>query len=287
LAVIGVIVAAIGPPLVSQISEFGEAIPSLLDEFRSSLPGSLAGSLGTGDLGSTLSEGLVSLGSSMSTAFGFMVKLTFIGVLGPYLAVSLPAIVRAGTRLLPRERREDFLRSVNASTTLVGNYILGNLAVSILAGIVAFAGLSLLGVPFALALAVWVAVVDAIPAIGATLGAIPALFVAATAGFGTLVGTLVFFVVYQQMENHLVIPVVMRRAVSISPAAVLIAILLGGAVAGVFGVILAVPIAALLKVLVFDRLVHERIISLNGEPGGPLKPARWRPGSRPGSRPLP
>jgi predicted PurR-regulated permease PerM len=95
----------------------------------------------------------------------------------------------------------------------------------------------------------WVAIADLIPMVGATLGAIVAVIVAFFHGFWTGVFTIVYFVVYQQTENYVVNPRVMKRAVDISPAAVIVAALVGASLLGFVGALLAIPVAASIKVL--------------------------------------
>src|SRR5204862_2987956 len=104
--------------------------------------------------------------------------------------------------------------------------------------------------PYALPLAMWVAIADLIPLVGATLGAIAGVAVAFFHSLGTGIGTAVFFLLYQQFENYVIQPRVMREAVNISAAAVLLAALTGATVLGFVGALIAIPIAASLKVIV-------------------------------------
>ena len=101
----------------------------------------------------------------------------------------------------------------------------------------------------------WVAIADLIPLVGATLGAVPAVIVAFFDSPGTGFATLAFFAVYQQIENYLIAPRVMTKAVDLSPAAVLVAALSGGALLGMVGVLLAIPAAAAMKLIASEILV--------------------------------
>jgi len=105
----------------------------------------------------------------------------------------------------------------------------------------------------------WVAITDLIPAVGATLGAILCVIVAAFAGIGALVATAIFFIVYQQVENYVIVPRVMKQAIDLSPAAVILAVLIGGSLAGFAGALLALPVAAVIKVLIRDLLPVDRV----------------------------
>jgi len=152
----------------------------------------------------------------------------------------------------------------------VGAYMIGNIVVSIIAGLAAFAALTGLAVPFAVPLAFVVAVCDLIPMIGATLGAAVCVLVAllATSLWPTTVLVAAFFVLYQQLENYLVAPRVMRGAVKLSPTAVLLAGLTGGTAPGLIGALMAIPVAAGVTVLLSEHLKARDAADINGTPMG-------------------
>jgi predicted PurR-regulated permease PerM len=141
----------------------------------------------------------------------------------------------------------------------VGDYMIGNLLISLAAGLASFAVFAALGVPFAVPLAFVVALCDLIPMIGATLGAVICVLAAllTTELWPTTVIVAIFFVAYQQFENCVIAPRILRRTVSMSAAAVLLAALIGGTVLGLVGALMAIPIAAALKVVLAERL-HAR-----------------------------
>lgn len=191
------------------------------------------------------------------TALVFNTVTVFI--LTAYFSTALPQIRRAVARLMKRDHRENFQRILEESTTRIGGYVMGNLVVSLIAGAITVIGLLLLGVPYAVVLGVWVGIADLIPAVGAYLGAIPALVVAAFVGLPQLIGTLVLFIVYQQLENYLIAPRIMKHAVDLSPAAVIVALLVGGSLAGFVGALLSLPVAAVIKVVARELYVSDRI----------------------------
>jgi predicted PurR-regulated permease PerM len=135
----------------------------------------------------------------------------------------------------------------------VGGYVRGNLFISLIAGVAAYIAMLILGVPFALPLAVTVAVLDLIPLVGATLGAIICVIVGGAAG-GWVAALILaaYFIVYQQVENNLIQTTVYSRTVALSPLAVLVASLCGAAVAGIVGVLLAIPVAATVVVALIE-----------------------------------
>jgi predicted PurR-regulated permease PerM len=134
----------------------------------------------------------------------------------------------------------------------VGGYVTGNLLISVIAGTSATIVLLLLGVPFAVALGVLVAILDLIPLAGATLAAIIVTLVALLHSLPAGIVVAIFFIVYQQLENHLLQPVVYGRTVQLSPLIVLISILIGAEVAGVLGALGAIPIAGAFQIVIVD-----------------------------------
>ena len=129
-----------------------------------------------------------------------------VAVLTIYFLAGLPRLQRGAVQLFPRAHRDRFARIADVMVDKVGSYMIGNIAISLIAGLAAFAGLTGLGVPFAVPLAFLVAVTDLIPLIGATLGPVICIAVAllATRRWPTTVLVLVFFVLYQQIENYLI-----------------------------------------------------------------------------------
>ena len=140
----------------------------------------------------------------------------------------------------------------------VGGYVSGNLLISVIAGVFTTIVLLAVGVPFALALGLLVAILDLIPLAGATLAAIIVTLVALTHSVTAAIVVLVFFIVYQQLENHLLQPLVYGRTVQLSPLAILISVLVGAEVAGVIGALGAIPIAGTIQILIVDWQRHRR-----------------------------
>jgi predicted PurR-regulated permease PerM len=159
-------------------------------------------------------------------------------------------------RLFPTRQRLRVNEVTNLVVDKVGAYMIGNLVISAIAGATAFVALMALGVPGALPLALLVAVTDLIPLVGATLGAAVCVIVsvATTDLWPTTVLLAAFFLVYQQIENYLIAPRVLRGTVDISAIAVLLAALIGASVLGVVGAVIAIPVAATLRVVLAERL---------------------------------
>jgi predicted PurR-regulated permease PerM len=193
------------------------------------------------DLGRQAANGIVGVGQVVIS--GVFSTLTVL-ILTLYFLSSLPNITGFMYRLAPRSRRARVALLGDEILTRIGGYVAGNLLISIIAGVTSYIFLLIVGVPYALALSLLVAITDLIPLVGATIGAVLITAVALFSGLWTGVATAIFFAIYQQVENYIVQPRVMKRSVDVQPAVTIIAALFGGALLGVIGALLAIPAAA-------------------------------------------
>ncbi|GAA2355317.1 AI-2E family transporter [Dactylosporangium salmoneum] len=245
------------PPLVGQAGQLLDNVPHYLQELpeRSKTYREIADRYGLTqkltDFAATL-PGKIGGGALgvLTGIFSVLVNVVLVTVLTIYFMADLPRIRRGLVRLVPRTARPRAAQAINVVVDKVGGYMIGNLIISVFAGVSAFVCLFALHVPFALPLAVWVALTDLIPLIGATVGAAGCCIVALATGDVVSTAVLVgFFVVYQQVENYLIAPRVLRNTVDLSSIAVLLAALTGGAVLGLVGALMSIPIVAAAKVL--------------------------------------
>ncbi len=197
-----------------------------------------------------------------------VVAVLTIAFLTLFMLLEGPAWVERFYSLLPAEQQPRWRAVGNDIYRTIGGYVTGNLAISFVAGTVSTLVLLVLGVPYAIALGLLVALLDLIPLAGATIAAV----IVTTVGFldSTTSGIvlLIFFVVYQQLENHVLQPVVYGRTVQLSPLIVLIAVLIGAELAGVIGALAAIPVAGTIQVVLVDWLRHRRL-----PPGGKIAAA--------------
>ncbi len=163
-------------------------------------------------------------------------------------------------RLVPRERRKRADAASREVTEKVSAWLAGQLLVAGVIGTTSAIGLWALGVPFFYVLALISAIGELIPIVGPILSAIPALAVAGSVSHEKAIAVLVFFFVQQQLENHLLVPRIMSRQVGVSPVTVIVALLIGGSLAGIIGAILAVPTAAILQVVATEALREDETI---------------------------
>jgi predicted PurR-regulated permease PerM len=158
--------------------------------------------------------------------------------------------------LLPERSQPRWRKVGHEIYRTVGGYVTGNLLISLIAGGLTTIVLLVMGVPYAVALGLIVAILDLIPLAGATIAAILIGVVAFLHSIPAGIVVVVFFIVYQQIENHLLQPLVYGRTVQLSPLAVLVSILVGAELAGVIGALGAIPVAGSIQVLINDWLAH-------------------------------
>ena len=273
---------AVVPVIISQAAEALESIPPFIESLqeRPGVIGDLANRFDLAGGGLNI-DPVAIVGSVVVTLFNVVTLI----LLTPYFAVGFPGLKSAIFRLTKRANREDFVFIVNRAVDLTSSYIVGSIVISLVAAVTSFVAFFLIGIPYPVALAVWVGIMGLIPAIGALIGMIPAIAVASQLGGRPLVFSIIFWLLYQQFENYVIAPRVMRKAVNLNPALVIISLLIGGSLAGLVGALLALPVAALVKVLLTEFFVRDRMEMVRNEPEEPVSKRRIR--GRIGSRPLP
>ena len=274
LAVAGV-VALIGwlviPQLVDQVNQFARQVPDYIDDLTKGrgrlgflqtkyhIVERVRDAVNTGGASKVfgLSGTAISITKSVLTMVAAtitIIALTYFMLLeGPMWMERFYGLFSPPTQV----RLRGICGSIAKS---VGGYVTGNLFISLIAGVTSGLVLWIMGVPFALALGLLVGILDLVPLVGATIAAIIASTVAFLGTDGLLPGivVIVFFIVYQQVENHLLQPLVYGRTVQLSPLVVLVAVLIGASLAGVLGALGAIPIAGAIQVVVVDVLEHRR-----------------------------
>jgi predicted PurR-regulated permease PerM len=186
-------------------------------------------------------------------------------VLSYLMVLEAPKVVDGFLALFNERRAERIGRVGHDCARTVTGYITGNLLISLICGLLTYAVLAIMGVPFAGLVALFVGFADLIPLIGATLGAVVAVITAFTQSTTAGIVVIVFFVVYQQLENHLLQPLIFSRTVRLNPLAVLLAILVGVELAGILGALLAIPVAGIIQIVARD-IWDSRRGTLKSEP---------------------
>jgi predicted PurR-regulated permease PerM len=203
-------------------------------------------------LGGTLFGGVLGAGKVVLSAFFAAITVLTLTL---YLMANLPDIKAGAYRIVPRSRRARVGLLADEILERVGGYVAGNLLISLIAGSLTYLVLLILHVPYALGLALLVAVTDLIPVVGATLGAIIVTLVGLFVSIRTGLIAAAYYVAYQQVENYVLYPRIMKRSVDVSPVATVIAVLIGGSLLGVLGALLAIPVAAAVQLVLQEVAV--------------------------------
>jgi predicted PurR-regulated permease PerM len=203
------------------------------------------------------------------TVLGGVVATTTVLFMTLFLLIELPRLSDIMLNQLQPHQRERAVSIAQHANRQIGGYVFGNLVISLICGTVTLIALLIFGVPYALALAVFMAVFDIIPLVGATLGS-AVVILAAFIFTGTTAGIAIFVIVmvYQQIENHLLQPLIYGRTVQLSSLTVLIAVLVGGTVLGLVGALLAIPIAGTIQHILGEILDERAARVRSSGPGG-------------------
>jgi predicted PurR-regulated permease PerM len=210
------------------------------------------------DLPSKIGESFTAIVGAAGTAFGRVFDVFTVGILCIYFMVALPRLPATIAKLVSRDRRAHVNLLLQRSFDKIGGYVSGNLITSAVCAAATVVALLALRIDYAVPLGLWAGVADLIPQVGAYLGALPAVLIALTEGPAYGVATVLFFIAYQQFENYLLAPRVYKSSIDLSPAAVIISTLAGGILAGFAGALLALPIAATIKVIAVDVVLASR-----------------------------
>ncbi|OHA91528.1 MAG: hypothetical protein A2758_00210 [Candidatus Zambryskibacteria bacterium RIFCSPHIGHO2_01_FULL_49_18] len=211
-----------------------------------------------------LSQGVF---TTVSVVFGGVVSFVIMIVLSFYLAVQEDGIGKFLRIIVPLKHENYAISLWRRSQVKIGYWMQGQLLLAVLIMVLVYVGLLIIGVPHALLLAFLAGVLELIPLFGPVLAAIPALFIAYTAGGMTTVAIVgLLYILIQQLENHVIYPLVVKKLVGVPAIISILALVIGGQLAGFLGIIISVPVAAVVMEFVND--LEERKIAKSAMPNG-------------------
>jgi predicted PurR-regulated permease PerM len=290
VAVAAIVLVTAGP-LWDQIVEFVNALPGYWDDLtKSDAFQKFISSAGADD---TIRKGLQSLASGLPDAadtllgiaggvFGSLLSLVTLTFLALFLLMERPTITDWLFGFAAPEVDARWRPVLEESISAISSSLIGNVAISLVAATVAGVSAWLLGLPFPIVLAVITGFLDLIPQVGATIAAVILVAVGLTVSTPAALGMLVIQLVYQQVENYVVYPIVYRQAVELSPLTTIVAVLIAGSLLGVVGAILAVPFAAVIKIVLREAGAprRARMAALREASPPPPPPPAGAPASR-------
>jgi predicted PurR-regulated permease PerM len=256
LGIVAAFLAAAIPPLANEATALAHQIPHYMHDLqnRNSQLGrlnvkyhiqqrltSLVTSRGGSLVGGVLGAGALVLGT--------VSEILAIIVLSIYFLAGLPQIKMFAYRLIPHSRRPRAILIGDEIFAKVGGYVLGNFITSVIAGLGTYLWLLAWGVPYPLLLGMFVAFLDLIPVIGSTIGGAVVSLVALTVSLPVALATLAFYIAYRLAEDYLIVPRIMGRTVELPAIVSLVAVLIGGVLLGIVGALVAIPVAAAIRLL--------------------------------------
>jgi predicted PurR-regulated permease PerM len=267
LGVLGLVagfLAAIVPPVATEVSALIHAIPHVLTEIqdRSTWLGQLEAkyhvvsrvqqALASRGVGSTAVSGIVGAGRYLLSTLTSTIAVVALTI---YFLAGLPNIARAVYRTVPSSRRERVRGLGDEILSQVGRYMLGAALNASIAGLATFLWTISFGIPYPAALGLLVALLDMVPVVGSTVGGAIVTLVALSVSVPVAIATLGFYIAFRLTEDYLLLPNVMRHAVDVPPIVTVVAVLVGGSLLGIIGALVAIPTAAALKLITVEVLI--------------------------------
>ncbi|MFC7320974.1 AI-2E family transporter [Halobacillus campisalis] len=249
------------PHLIDQIKMLNEQLPHLIEAYQKwtkqmyeqteRFPDGIHERLeeSFGRLESWMDERMMAIVSGMSGLFNMIVLIAVIPVMTFYFLKDHHYIMNALLFLVPRKWKREAVHLTKELSHSLGGYIRGQLLISLFVGVLAGTGFWIAGLPYPLVLGVVAGITNIIPYFGPLFGAVPALIVALTISVKTLVIAVVVIVIIQVIEGNFLSPYIMGKSIHIHPLLIIFALLAGGELAGIAGMVLAVPVLTCLKVI--------------------------------------
>lgn len=260
--VMGLLAYIVAPPLAKEVTLLASQLPAYLeqvdlnDSFAQNQSFSFDGSEPFQNVlveaGNFLKNVTANFISVFFGLLGGLLSAILILVISFYFIVEEKGIEKFVETVVPHNLRERVTRIIRKIEVKLGKWFMGQLLLGFIVGLLSFIGLAILGVPYALVLAIIAGAMELIPYIGPTLSGIPAILIAFTVSPVLAVLTLILYFLVQQFENYLIVPKVMEKSVGLHPVVIIIAMLIGGQLAGIMGIILAIPVTTIASIILED-----------------------------------
>ncbi len=250
-------------PLIEQTQNLLVALPEFVRRFADMVQ--FNNIVGDQNIGQVLQGLLPNLSGNLTAApvsivrfgvgvFGGILDLIMVLVFTFYLAIERESVHNTIVGLLPSKDKEKLRRLVNQVDDKLGMWLRGQLLLMLVVGGLVYLGLSLIGIPFAVPLAVVAGLLEIIPIVGPIISSVPAILVALALSPIQALSVVFLYILVQQLENNLIVPRIMKNAVGLDPLVVILALMIGGRLAGPFGALLSVPTTAVLLIIYRARL---------------------------------
>ncbi len=259
------------PLLIGQIKDFMENFPSIIEKLEGwldiirhdptyPLPDTIQDGIDSffENWEGKFAKGFVDVTSWISNTIGLLFTLFLVPFVSFYILKDYKLIEKTVITFVPKKQRKEMIRLLRDIDEALGNYIRGQLMVCTLVGVLAYIGYIFLGLPYSLLLASIVGLTNVIPYLGPFIGAFPAVIVGLSISWKLGLSVLAVNLIIQALEGNVISPQIVGRSLHIHPLFIILSLLIGGQVAGIFGMILAVPFFAILKVIIQHVALYYR-----------------------------
>ena len=250
IAILVLLIFPLVPFFVSQIqllfSNFPKYINQIAKTFNLNIDASSVNNVFQSDINAIGKNALSVTGKIFSGVFSILTVL----VISFYLMLEREILKRQFIALWPKKYQENALRTITQVENKIGLWLRGQLILSFTIGFCTWIGLTLLGLPFALPLALLAGILEIVPTIGPIISAVPAIIVALTISPGVAISVVVFYILLQMLENNILVPKIMQKAVGLNPIVIIIGVLIGSKFLGILGALLAVPFIAMTLIVI-------------------------------------
>lgn len=246
------------PPFVNQIGELANSLPDYVNRYQSWITGTSLTSIWTwqswlANVSSDLSKYSGGFFDAASNFFGGIVSFITVIVLSFYLLLEREAKSKALIHIIPPDRKEAILEVIRKISEKIGRWLRGQLTLCLIIGVLDFIALMIIGIPYALSIGILAAFLEMIPILGPVITGVFAIVIAiTTVGWVKALIVLIVFILIQQLENQILVPKIMQKAVGLSPVYIIVALLIAAKLFGLIGIILAVPVAASIVVVIAE-----------------------------------
>lgn len=245
-----VLIAFVLPPIITEMTSLIKNFPLILDS-ATPIFGDLSKEFNINNVLSTFSNNLFGFVSAVFSNALFLMSTLFFSI---YFLIENGIDYKTLKKYLPDQRAQEISRILHKAETRMSSWFWGELTLMTIIGLATYIGLTIIGIKYALPLAILAGLLEVVPNIGPVLSAIPSVLIGFSMSYFTGISAVALYIIVQQLENNFIVPIIMRRAVGLSPVMTLLALLIGGRAGGILGALLAIPILLIIETVFQEYL---------------------------------
>lgn len=259
IAIFAFVIGTIVPPLISQSSAFISRLPQIISSIDAFL---IFHQIPVENLSQLIAKQFQQIAGNVveisKTVFSSVVLIVTLFVITFYSLLEWKKFLKIFASPFSGKQEKIIINIISKVENGLGRWVRGQLSLSIIVGVMSYIGLLILGIPYALPLALIAGILEIVPIIGPIISAIPAVLVGLSVSPIVALSTIALFIIVQQLENHIFVPLIMSRVIGLQPPVVIITLLIGAKIAGILGVFLSVPIVVVAKIIIQEILKEDQ-----------------------------